>query len=488
MPIPLTTVPIGLAGPSYLWKSLVPEASRCVNYYPEVIQSENGRGVSKLMLQTTPGLISFLDKTADAGVGKSRGLLTHSSNILIAVFGPKVYTVTTAGVGTLRGTISDDGLPVSMHSNLVNQVFITSGGLGYILDMSTLTLTQITDPDFPNTVSSSFLDQYFIALRSTAQQFYISSVGDGLLWDALDFATIETSDDAQKSVYVDRDELWFFGEKVTNIYYNSGNSDFPFDPRPGAIMQFGIGAPKSITRVNSMLTLLGINDSGWWQVPQMQGYSPVRVSDDALEHLINDYTTKSDAIGFAQGDFYWLYFPTENVTWVLDTRTKMWHQRMYFNTLTGQEEAHRACCAAYFAGKHIVGDRESAKLYELSDTTYTDVTAPIYRIRRAPHIMKGGRASEGLSHHFLRVYCQTGVGLLGHAEAAGVDPKLLMRYSDDGANTWSDYLEASIGAMGQYGLPVEWRQLGSTNFERTYEITTSEPVPHVLLEAYVGVS
>lgn len=487
MPAPTTTVPIGLAGPSYLWRSLVPEASRTVNYFPQVIQSENGRGVSQLMLMTTPGLISFMDKTADANVGKARGLLTHSSGILIAVLGPNVYTVTTAGVGTLRGTVSDDGLPVSMSSNLVNQVFINSGGLGYILDTSALTLTQITDPDFPNTVFSGFLDQYFIALRNTAQQFYISAVGNGSSWDALDFATIETADDEQLALFVDRQELWFYGQKLINIYYNSGNADFPFDPRPGGIIQTGIGAPNSIARVDTMVLLLSISESGWYSVINTSGYNATRMSDDALEHTINDYTTKSDAIGFAQGDFYWLYFPSANATWVLDVRTKMWHQRMYFNTLTGQEEAHRASCAAYFGGKTIVGDRESGKLYELSDNVFYDDGNAIYRIRRAPHIMKPGRGGESLIYKFLRVYCQNGVGELGASGAINVDPQFLMRYSDDGARTWSDQLEGAMGAMGEYRTVTEWRGLGSTNFERTIELSTTAPVSHVVLEAYVGV-
>jgi hypothetical protein len=484
-------IPIGIAGPAYKAQSIISDDQLTTNFYPEVVDDPLGRGISQLTLYPTPGLTLWVDETATARSGRSRGLLDLGSTLLW-VSGENVYTINTAGTPTLRGHITDDGNPVWMEANLASQVFIVSGGLGYIYNTSTAALVQITDPDFPTTVSAAFADQYFFALRNTAQELNISASGNGLSWNALDFTTIEAANDPQVAIKSLRREIWAFGQRLTNIYYDSGNIDFPYDLRPGGTAEFGLAARYSVAEGNQSLKWLGRDDDGFGVVLMAKSYQPEVISDKGIENAIQSYSKIDDAIGFTQQDrgheFYWLYFPTADKTWVHDETTGMWHERAYWNGLTGMFEAHRANTHAVFNKAHVVGDRADGRLWIMGATAYKDGLDLIRRVRRCPHLIKGASAGQGRHiHKALRLFMETGVGLQVGSGVQGEDPKMIMRYSDDGGKTWSNDLEADMGKSGKYNTIVEWRRLGSANISRTYEITVTEPVPTRIMAAYLDV-
>ena len=60
-----------------------------------------------------------------------------------------------------------------------------------------------------------------------------------------------------------------------------------------------------------------------------------------------------------------------------------------------------------------------------------------------------------------------------------------MSYSDDGGHTWSDWQEASIGAIGQYAKKATWTRLGSS-YQRVYRFATSSPRKRDILAAAVS--
>ena len=71
---------------------------------------------------------------------------------------------------------------------------------------------------------------------------------------------------------------------------------------------------------------------------------------------------------------------------------------------------------------------------------------------------------------------ETGVGL------PGTDPQVLLRWSDDGGHTWTDYAAASIGRVGEYGTRAIWHRLGASR-DRVYEVKIVEPVRVTILGA-----
>ncbi len=60
--------------------------------------------------------------------------------------------------------------------------------------------------------------------------------------------------------------------------------------------------------------------------------------------------------------------------------------------------------------------------------------------------------------------------------------KVMLRYSDDGGYTWSNWKERSLGEIGQYMKPVRFTRNGDF-IHRTYEISVSSPVKRDLLTA-----
>ena len=68
---------------------------------------------------------------------------------------------------------------------------------------------------------------------------------------------------------------------------------------------------------------------------------------------------------------------------------------------------------------------------------------------------------------------------------SSTDPRVMLRWSDDGGHTWSNEHWASMGKIGEYGKRVIWRRLGMTTKlrDRVYEISGTDPVKIAIMGA-----
>src|SRR5213079_1156677 len=64
------------------------------------------------------------------------------------------------------------------------------------------------------------------------------------------------------------------------------------------------------------------------------------------------------------------------------------------------------------------------------------------------------------------------------------DTQISLRWSDDGANTWSNFHQTSAGGLGKYLTRVIWRRLGRSR-HRVYEVSCSDSVPWRIVDAYL---
>lgn len=112
-------------------------------------------------------------------------------------------------------------------------------------------------------------------------------------------------------------------------------------------------------------------------------------------------------------------------------------------------------------------------------------TRHIRRLRRAPFLSADG---GWLFHHRFEVLLEAGMGL---TTGQGVDPQIMVRWSDNGGHTWSDEHWTSAGRMGQYRRRALWRRLGRSR-NRVYEVVISDPVKvawiHAALDVQAGAS
>jgi len=488
----------GFVGPSYVSQSPRASIQRCVNWYVEQVevQDEPARAV----LYPTPGCASIatfpVTDASDQSVLGMTSVYTGNRDRCFVAVGHNLYEIGGDGATTLLGAMVWDGQPVTFAANVDagDQVFLTSGGRGYILTLSTNALTEVKYGSGENILAATqgaFLDGFFLALDTSTSTLQISELNDGTkTWDATQVAQRTAGSDPWDAILVAHRDIWLFGRNTSEVWYNAGTSPFPFAPIPGAFLEEGIIAPFSAARVGNTVVWLGGSEEGACMVWMAKGYIPQRISTHAVEFAIQGYVRDglnvNDAVAFTYQDgghqFYVLNFPSANATWVFDAITGLWHERGTWNAPERRYDAWRPQHHAYAFGKHLVGDREAGEVYDLSINNFLDAGGGVIRrVRRTPHL-----TMENLSlfYHRFQILLETG---LGASTGQGSDPQIMVRWSDDGGHNWGNEHWVSAGKLGEYNARAIWRRLGRGR-DRVFEVAVSDPIPWRLIAAYVDVS
>lgn len=464
---------IGLVGPTYQQRSLPFDAQRTINLYPVIDQ----QGKETAALYGTPGKTLF----STAGNGPTRTGFTSSNGRTFFVSGSGLYEITSAGVATLLGALLTASGNVSIDENNI-QLGICDGTNIYVLVYSTNAFSQVTDTDLPISCGSiTTIDGYFVVNQNNTGKFFISALNDGTSWDALDFATAESSPDNLLRVHIAVGQLWLFGTKTTEIWTNTGASSFPFERISGAKMQVGIQAAHTAIDVDNSIFWIGQNDVGSGIVYRAQGFSPLRISTESIELLIQQATSPADIKAYTyQQDGHTFYLLTGGgmaTTLVYDISTQQWHERAYLNDL-GAFEQDLGYCGIYAFNKQLVGSRRDGKIYSVSLSVYTDDGDEIASERVYTHL---GNENQRTRYNQMEIAMETGVG---NQVAPGVDPQITLWMSSDGGKTYSGGYTKSFGAAGKYETRAVFRRLG-VQFQTTYKIRITDPVKRVLIGSYL---
>lgn len=456
---------INFARHFYEGRSKPVSAQKIVNLYAQD-EPEDAKNIVSLI--GTPGLKDF----TTVGDGPIQGIIERGGNLYV-VSKNNAYKVDSLKNVTDLGSLGFVSGQVSMAENGSQVLIVKPDGDGYIISSSDV-LSQITDVDYQTANTVTFLDTYFVLTKKNSNQYFISAQNDGLTYSATDITSAESDPDNIVAVVAYNQALWVFGEISTEIHYNSANVDFPFEPIQGAKIERGCAAKLSIATEDNSLYWLGDDRI----VYAARGYTPVRISNYAIENQINDLGVIDDAFAFVYTQeghqFYVLTFPNEKKTFVYDITTKLWHQRESFN-----KSRWRVNAFANVFGKLLVGDFETNQLSELDLSTYKEGTNTIQRkVVSAPVFAEGNRFIIDR----LRVDLESGVGL---TTGQGSDPEGMLRLSDDGGRTWSYEKWAKIGKIGEHKNRLVWRRLGQSR-ERVFELTISDPVKTVISGAYVS--
>ena len=464
-----------ILGSSYVARSVNAADARMVNLFPEIVPEA---GKEPAFLNRAPGLKLELA----VGTGPIRGLWVLAGNMYV-VSRDKLYKVTPAYAVTELGTVSGLSGPVSMADN-GTQLFVACNGPSYIYNSLTNVFQQITDTDFPGAVTVGYLDGYFVFNEPNSQKIWVTALLEGTLVDPLDFASAEGSPDGVVGIIVDHGQLWVYGTNSIEVWYNSGNADFPFSRIQGAFNELGCAAAYSLAKMDNGLFWLGKDARGQGMVYRANGYSGQRISTHAIEWHIQQYGDLSDAIGYTyQQDghsFYVLIFPSADTTWVYDVATQAWHERAGF--VNGDFTRHRSNCQAFFGTKVMVGDYQNANIYSFDLDDYSDNGSIQKWLRSWRALPTGQNNLKRTAHHSLQLDCESGTGLnLGQ----GSDPQVMLRWSDDGGHTWSNEHWVSIGKIGEYYRRAIWRRLGMTMKlrDRVYEVSGTDPVKIAIMGA-----
>lgn len=463
---------IKLVGASYQQRSLPFDAQRTINLFP--ITDKEGADVSSLL--GTPGLESF----ATCGTGAVRGGFEAGNGRAFFVANNSLYEVTSAGTSTSLGNITSFTGAVTFADNGV-ELAVCDGSKAYLLTYSTNVFAQITDADFPSSVGGiDFIDGYFVVNENNTGRFYISALYNGASWDALDFATAESSPDKLVRAVNFVGQLGLFGENTLEIWRNTGDSAFPFSRISGSV-PIGTLSPNTVISIDTSVYWVGSTTQGAGIVYRAQGFTPVRISTETIERklqaepnpeLLRSWTYQQDGHVFLV-----ITGGSLDTSLVYDLSTSLWHERAFLNEM-GDYEQHLGSCCIYAFGKHLVGDRRNGNIYDMRLDVYSDNGSAIQRRRIYTHLLD---ELKPVRYNQLTIGFEQGVGL---QSGQGSNPQVSLRISKDGARTWGNYYTTTIGAVGQFTTEVTFRRLGIQQI-CTFEITVSDPVKCAITGSYL---
>ena len=175
-------IPLGF----YTSQSTPISSQNCINWLPTVMQAA---ALNNVALIQRSGLTQF----ADTSNGACRGGMTVNG-LAYFVCGTSLFSISSAGVATNRGAISGTNR-VSMANNGTSLVIVVPNGNGYVYDVSTSTLTKISDVDYQTSDTVTFYRGYFVFTASDGKQLFVSNLNQPLTFDALDFGSAEGDPD-----------------------------------------------------------------------------------------------------------------------------------------------------------------------------------------------------------------------------------------------------------------------------------------------------
>lgn len=456
---------VPLFGLGNLGKSPNVSAQSRKNLYVEIQQDPEANG---LVLYPTPGLTSFID----VGASPSRGL-HQMGDYIYSVNGTTLWRIANDGTKVSKGTLLTNSGRVDMSDN-GTQLVITDGTNGYTYNTSSDAFAQITDGDFPQPSSNTYLNGYTIVSEADSGRYYVSSLYNATAWDALDFATAEGSPDNLVRAFADNGVLYLFGDKTTELHGDSGATDFPFTRMGAAAIEWGLAAKWSLAKFADSLIFLRKNRLGAVQVAVLSGNQSVAVSTPEMDHVFAGYASVSDATGFAYmlsgHPMYQINFPSAGKSWLYDGLSKAWSE------LESDGGRHKAEIHVQFLDRSYVSDYAHGKIYRLDSDVYMDDGAAIVR----EFVGRHNKSGEYLSISQLWLEMESGVGLVS---GQGSDPQIMMQVSKDGGKTWGNERWAKFGKIGETGTRALWNRLGRSR-DWLFRFRVTDPVKTVFIAAW----
>lgn len=136
-------------------------------------------------------------------------------------------------------------------------------------------------------------------------------------------------------------------------------------------------------------------------------------------------------------------------------------------------------------GQGVLGDYRNGNLYAFNPATYLDNGTQRKWVRRWRALPQ--TTINATRYSYLAIQMQTGAGV-----PAGTNPRLMLRWSDDGGHSWSNYRIKSAGRGGQTAFTIKFNRMGTTDrfsgSDRIWEVSSTDPFRVAILDAEVDVS
>lgn len=315
-PIPSVTAP------HYLDTNLN-QVQKCVNWYHE--KTADGFAV-----RSFPG---YQLKDAVANNAACRGATFVPGFGLFSVHGNTVYKIASDGSDTaLTGTLSSSSGYVKLAYSST-QIMLVDLSYGYIINPTGMTVTKITDSNFPSDAfSCACINEQFLVIKGGTDRWYMSAVGDGLTWTPVISGRAMTNGDLLIAVEVVRDTVYFIGSYTTEQWAPASIDPY-LQPITGATLPFGTFERTTIARINDSVIMLGMGLYDRPSVWKIEGGQAGKIVPPYIDNIIGNWalgagTTRAFAYTNVGNSFYELYNTNDsnNPAWVYNLSSGTWFE------------------------------------------------------------------------------------------------------------------------------------------------------------------
>lgn len=492
---------VALNSGAYQARSVIADAQKSYNLYCEQNPPETKPPVD-FTLYPRPGL-KLLARCPIFGIGRNVYCDSQGNGYMVA--GQTVYYIDPSFNLTALGTIAPGTSIVSMSDNGQTVLLIDGTTAGYTIDIASKGMAPIVDAAFYGGSWVSYIRTFFVLNRPHTNEFYISG-SNAVTWDALDFGQKTSSADPLVAAAALNDQLWLIGTKKGEVWYFSGNVDFPWQQLPNVIIEHGVAATYSIGQTDKFLFWLTADKDGRpWIARGAADYSVEKISTFAIDNEIQKYVKWSDAVGYCYQvmghTFYQIDFPSADKTWVYDLSNGQWNQYSSID-INGNHHRLNGFLSAYMYNTNVMIDWKTGDLYAFDQATFTDNTFPIVCIRGFPHL--GANGNEVSYPGFMADMdvgevpnmlldddgtVQTRSFSPGFSSAFGLfvdqqTPRVTMRFSNTRGKTFGEKRARSLGTTGDFGRILRWDSCGIAR-DGIFELEWAVPCKTALNGAFL---
>lgn len=490
---------VALLGGAYSAKSPIANVQRCFNLYPEKnpdasqapVQVTHYPRQGRTRVGTTPE------------IGRGRCLYTATNGDVYCVIDNRVYYIDPDFQYNEVGDLTALGIkPVYMADNGLKIVIVDGSLQGYEIDMVTRVMEQINNPNYLGSNFIGFLDGFLIFNKPDTPIFY-SSLSYLVDFNALDFGVKSAWPDNIVAFGIVEREIWLFGSKKGEIWYNAGSPGFSFQALPGIIVEFGCAAPYSVAVQDINIYWLSQSPEGGWMMMKGKQHAAERISTFAIEAAWRKYPKVDDAISSCyqiEGHFFLrVDFPTADKTWIFDEATQQWHEEG-FTDKNGIHHRMRDTFTCFAYNCNLVLDWSKGDLYKIDPDNYTDAGDPIVCIRTFPHLI--GEEDERVTYTRLIADIEAGTTpntfdvpvdqspwSLGFSDGFGpaalsVPPQISLRCSRTRGISFDNAMLQPMGSAGHFSCTPTWNRLGMAR-DMVFELSWSSPMKTALNGVFV---
>lgn len=382
--------------------------------------------------------------------GRVQGQVVHQDELYV-VAGNKLWRMD--ATPTDLGTLPDGEARLASGAT---QIGIVIRGDYYVYDSSATSLTLVTPGVITYAVDVCQLDGFFIIMgtgNGRGDCMQVSDLDDAATFDALDYAFTEANEDVIVGCTVDHGEIWVFGTRTTEKFYNDGVG-LPLARNTSTFLEHGCAERDTIAKADNRVFWIGED----LVVYVGSGAETSVISQRWIEDLLQESTIESAFVFKDRGALFYCIRLTGRPALCYDITTGLWHERS-----TEYGGTWIAVNREIWNGIDWIGTTTGALCTFDEDTYSDDGTAFTFEAVSGP-IVEPNRV------RISRLQVIFG----GGGEDIGRTPQVMLQVSKNGS-TWGRERWRNLPNIGEYFKPVTWRALGMSRYWQA-RVRITDPV------------